>query len=151
MSESMRNFAAGLFVLAGLGALGYLSLRVAGRSYGGPGGLTVYAQFDEIAQLQIRAPVTISGVKVGEVAAITLTDDFQARLELNLRKDLKLSSDTIASIVTAGILGERYVILQPGAEDKMLKPGDTIAFTESGLILERVIGKLIPGSTGRNP
>lgn len=151
MSESIRNVIAGLFVLAGLGAVGYLSLHVAGRSYGGPGGLTVYAKFEEIAQLQVRAPVTISGVKVGEVTGITLTEDFQAKLEMNLRKDLKLSTDTIASIVTAGVLGERYVILQPGVEDKLLKAGDTIAMTESGLILERVIGKLIHGSTGKDP
>ena len=93
------------------------------------------------------APVTISGVKVGEVAGYTLAEDYRAKVELNLRQDLKLSTDTTASIVTAGVLGERYIILQPGFEDEMLPPGGEISFTESAVILERVLGKLIHGSS----
>lgn len=147
MSESARNFAAGLFVLGGLAAIGYLSLHVAGQSYGGPGGLTLYAEFDELGQLDVGAPVTISGVKVGEVAGYALTDDFRAKVELNVRQDLKLPKDTSASIYTAGVLGERYIGLQPGFEEETLPPGGTIPITESAVILERVIGKLIHGST----
>lgn len=151
MSETKVNVAAGLFVLAGLGALGYLSLHVAGGSYRVQGGLTLYVKFDEIAQLAPRAPVTISGVKVGEVAGITLADDYRARVELNLRRDLKLSSDTSASIYTAGVLGERYISLLPGGEEKMLKSGDSITHTESGVILEQVIGKIIHGAQLKEP
>lgn len=147
MSENARNFMAGLFVLGGLAAIGYLSLDVAGQSYGGPGGLTLYAEFDELGQLDVGAPVTISGVKVGEVTRFTLTDEFRAKVELNVRADLKLPADSDASIVTAGVLGERYVILQPGAEEATLKPGDTIAITQSAVILERVISRVIHGST----
>ena len=86
------------------------------------------------------------GVKVGQVADITMTDDFRARVALDLRADLKLSTDTMATIVTAGVLGERYIILQPGFEEAMLKPGETISMTEPALILERVVGQLIHGT-----
>jgi phospholipid/cholesterol/gamma-HCH transport system substrate-binding protein len=85
----------------------------------------------------------ISGVKVGAVESIGLADDYRAKVVLNLDPTLKLPTDTTASIVTSGVLGDRYVSLQPGAEETMLKSGDQIEFVESAVILERMIGKLI--------
>jgi phospholipid/cholesterol/gamma-HCH transport system substrate-binding protein len=90
----------------------------------------------------------ISGVKVGQVKAITLGKDFRARVELDLDASLKLPTDSSASIVTAGILGDRYVSLQVGGDDQILKSGDTITFTESAVILESLIGKFMYGRTG---
>jgi phospholipid/cholesterol/gamma-HCH transport system substrate-binding protein len=87
--------------------------------------------------------VVISGVKVGEVASIDLSDDYRAKVTFNLNPTLKLPSDTIASIVTSGVLGDRYVSLQPGGDEELLQPGDQIEFVESAVILERLIGKLI--------
>jgi phospholipid/cholesterol/gamma-HCH transport system substrate-binding protein len=138
-----RDFATGLFVLAGLGALAYLSFSVGGLSYHGPGGLQLFAAFDQTGGLKTRAPVVISGVKVGQVSAIDLDGHYRARVTLDLDRGLKLPVDTSASIVTAGILGDRYVSLQLGGEEQLLKPGDEIGFTESALILERMIGKLV--------
>ena len=138
-----RDLLVGLFVLAGLAAIAYLSLSVGGMSYTGPKGLLVHADFDEIGGLKPRSPVVISGVKVGEVASITLADDYRARATFNLDPSLKLPADTTASIVTSGVLGDRYVSLQPGAEEEMLKSGDKIEFVESAVILERMLGKLI--------
>ncbi len=138
-----RDFVVGLFVLIGLGAVAYLSLSVAGGSYSGPTGLTLFAAFDEIGGLKPRAPVVISGVKVGQVGAITLNDGYRARVELRLQDDLKLPVDTSASIVTSGVLGDRYVSLQLGGEEEVLKSGDEITFVESAVILERLIGKFI--------
>jgi len=138
-----RDLAVGLFVLAGLAALGYLSFSVGGLSYTGNGGLEIVAKFDEIGGLKPRAPVVISGVRVGQVAAITLDDDFRARAVLDLDSSLRLPVDTSASIMTAGILGDRYISLQLGGEDEYLRPGDEIAFTESAVLLERVIGRLV--------
>lgn len=138
-----RDFAVGLFVLAGLGALAYLSLRVGGVSYTGRKGLVLYADFDEIGGLKERAPVVISGVKVGEVTRIGLADDYRAKVTFNLDPTLKLPIDTSASIVTSGVLGDRYVSLQPGGDDQLLGPGDEITFVESAVILERLLGKLI--------
>jgi phospholipid/cholesterol/gamma-HCH transport system substrate-binding protein len=141
--SSTRDFLVGLFVLAGLAAIAYLSLSVGGLTYTGPGGLIIYASFDQTGGLKPRAPVEISGVKVGQVKAITLDGNFRARVELNLDPSLKLPADSSASIVTAGILGDRYVSLQLGGDEQVLKSGDAISFTESAVILERLIGKLI--------
>lgn len=138
-----RDFLVGLFVLAGLGAIAYLSLSVGGLSYTGATGLKLFAGFDEIGGLKTRAPVVISGVKVGQVGDIALGDDYRARVELDLDPKLKLPKDTSASIVTSGVLGERYVSLQLGGEEQTLKSGDEIAFTDSAVILERLIGKLV--------
>lgn len=145
MSRSpIRDFLVGLFVLAGMGAMAYLSLSVGGLSWKGPGGLTLYALFDQTGGLKQRAPVVIAGVKVGQVGAITLDEgSARARVELDLDRSLRIPVDTSASIVTAGILGDRYVSLQLGGEDDVLKSGDQITFTESALLLERLIGKLI--------
>jgi len=149
MSRSpVRDFVVGVFVLAGLGAIAYLSINVGGLSYNGPGGLTLYASFDQTGGLKPRAPVVISGVKVGQIANIELGKDYRARATLDLDPKLALPTDTTASIQTAGLLGDRYVALQLGAEERTLKSGDEISFTESALILERLIGKLVHNAPG---
>ncbi len=144
MSRSpARDFVVGLFVLAGLGAIAYLSMNVGGFSFRRAGGLIVYASFDQTGGLKARAPVVISGVKVGQVDSIGLDKNFRARVEMSLDHNLQIPADTSASIVTAGLLGDRYISLQLGGEDKYLKSGDEITMTESAVILERLIGKLI--------
>lgn len=140
---STRDLMVGLFVLAGLAALAFLSLSVGGLSLTNGGGLRLYANFDQIGGLKARAPVEISGVKVGQVVNIGLADDFRARVDLDLRKDLELPIDTTASIVTSGLLGDQYISLQVGGDDKTLATGDEIEFTESAVILERLIGQFI--------
>jgi phospholipid/cholesterol/gamma-HCH transport system substrate-binding protein len=144
MSRSpTRDFLVGLFLLGGLAAIGYLSLSVGGVTLVRRPGLTIYATFDQTGGLKPRAPVVISGVRVGEVRAITLDGNYRARVALDLDPALKLPTDTSASIVTAGILGDRYVSLQLGGEEDYLQPGEEISFTESAVILERLIGRLI--------
>jgi len=138
-----RDFAVGCFVLTGLAALAYLSIQVGGVSYRGDASLTVDAAFDEIGGLKPRAPVVISGVKVGQVSSVQLGDDYRAHATLALDSKLALPVDTSASIVTAGLLGDRYVSLQLGAEEDVLRPGDEISFTESAVLLERLIGQFI--------
>ena len=144
MSRSpARDFVVGLFVLAGLGAIAYLSMNVGGFTLQHNRGLTLYAAFDQTGGLKVRAPVVISGVKVGQVDSIELDKNFRARARLELDDSLKLPVDSSASIVTAGLLGDRYISLQLGGEDKLLQSGDDITITESAVILERLIGKLI--------
>jgi phospholipid/cholesterol/gamma-HCH transport system substrate-binding protein len=147
----LRDLLVGLFVLAGLGAIAYLSFSVGGLSYSGPGGLTIFAAFDQTGGLKPRAPVVISGVKVGQVTSITLDGNFRARVAMDLDQRLKLPTDTSASIVTAGILGDRYISLQLGGDDKLLAQGDSINFTESAIILESLIGKFMYGRTSGGP
>jgi phospholipid/cholesterol/gamma-HCH transport system substrate-binding protein len=143
----VRDFIVGLFVLAGFGALAYLSISIGGFTWRGRGGLELSAAFDEIGGLTVRAPVVISGVRVGEVSRIALDSNYRALVEMDLDSSLKLPTDTSASIVTAGVLGNRYIELQPGGEDTLLKSGDRVAFTESAVILERLIGQLVYGFT----
>ena len=149
MSRSpVRDFVVGLFVLAGLAAIAYLSMNVGGFSLRGDGGLVLFAAFDQTGGLKARAPVVLSGVKVGQVESIELADDYRARVKMALRNTLKLPVDTSASIVTAGLLGDRYISLELGGDEKELKSGDDIRFTESAILLERLIGKFIYSSNG---
>ncbi len=139
----VRDLVVGLFVLAGLGAVGYLSLQVGGLNYKGPGGLVLYASFDEIGGLKARAPVTVSGVKVGQVDSIQLDQDLRARVKLDLDPSLQLPVDSSAAIRTAGLLGDQFIALEPGAEEDVLVAGDELSFTENALSIERLIGKFV--------
>jgi phospholipid/cholesterol/gamma-HCH transport system substrate-binding protein len=139
----VRDFLVGCFLLVGIGAMAYLSMRVGGLAGGPPGGFTVFATFDEIAGLKTRAPVEISGVKVGQVKSIGLDQSYRARVELDLTPGIQIPVDTMASIVTSGVLGDRYVQLQLGGDPELLKNGEDLTFTESAVILERLIGKFV--------
>ena len=148
--STTRDFVTGLFVLTGLVALAWLSIKVGGVQYKGDGGLPVYALFDQIAGLKAKAPVDIAGVRVGQVKSISLDDTFRARVDLDLDSSLKLPVDSSAAIVTAGILGDRYIQLTPGAEEATLKPGEQIPYTENAMVLERLIGKFLV-NVGQKP
>jgi len=137
----VRDLTVGMFVLAGLAAIAYLSVQVGGLE--GPRGLHLYATFDQIGGLTKRAPVVISGVDVGQVSSIELDENLRARVELDLDPSLKLPVDTSASIMTEGVLGNKFVALEPGGEEELLHSGEEIAFTESAVLLERLIGKFV--------
>ncbi len=130
-------------MLLGFGAIAYLSLAVGGVSFNRRGGLTLIANFDELGGLKPRAPVVIAGVKVGQVRSTELGPDYRARVTLDLDPGLKIPADTMASIVTAGLLGDRYISLQPGGDPQLLQNGGTISFTESAVLLERLLGKIV--------
>jgi len=136
-----RDLAVGLFVLIGLAAVGYLSLRVGGLET--KGGLQLHANFAQIGGLAERAPVVISGVKVGKVTQIELAEDLRARVTLDVDDGLELPVDTSASIRTAGLLGDQFIELEPGAEDQLLAPGGEIGLTESALSIEKLVGSLV--------
>lgn len=136
-----RDLAVGIFVLIGLAAIGYLSLRLGGLSPAG--GLVLTATFGEIGGLAERAPVVISGVKVGKVTKIELDEDLRARVTLDVDAKLELPVDSSASIRTSGLLGDQFIELEPGAEDQLLEPGAEIALTESALSIEKLVGSLV--------
>ena len=144
--SATRDLIVGLFVAAGLAAIGYLSIQVGGLSYKGPGGLRLYATFDQIGGLKARAPVEIAGVTVGQVVTIGLDPSMRARVTIDIDPSLKLPTDTSAGIRTSGLLGDQYIELEPGAEDQTLAPGEEIAMTESALSIERLIGKFVHDS-----
>jgi len=143
MSQHARDLIVGAFVAAGLAVIAYLSISVGGARISTGDTITIYAEFDEIGGLTTRSPVVVGGVKVGSVESIRLADDFRAIVGMSVPFALKLPKDTSASILTAGVLGNQYVGLLPGAEDETLGQGDYLSLTQDAVILENLIGKLV--------
>jgi phospholipid/cholesterol/gamma-HCH transport system substrate-binding protein len=131
-----------LFVLAGLGSIAYLSVQVGGLAH--EGGFELYAYFNEIGGLAERAPVKISGVKMGQVSGVELDpESLRARVTLDLDPRFELSADTSAAVSTEGLLGNKFVSLDPGGEDDLLRHGEQIGFTEDAISIESTIRKLV--------
>jgi phospholipid/cholesterol/gamma-HCH transport system substrate-binding protein len=145
MQPRARDFLVGLFLLAGIAAIALLSFSVGGSTYRGPGGLELSVTFDQVGGLKPRAPVVIGGVKVGQVKEITLspTGDFRARVLMDVDQSLKLPDDTAASILTQGVLGSQYVGLEPGGSETLIADGGEITYTQSAVVIERLIGRVI--------
>lgn len=143
--SATRDLVVGLFVAVGLAALAYLSFQVGGLSWNAPGGLTLYATFDEIGGLKARAPVVIAGVKVGQVTGIELDGDLRARVTLDVDPQVEIAADSSAAIRTSGVLGDQYVAIEPGAETERLRSGDPILYTNGAISLEKVIGGFVAG------
>lgn len=146
MRERSIEIIVGLFMLAGILALLALALKVSGLSnIVSTNGYTVTAAFDNVGDLKVRAPVTMSGVKVGEVTGIGLdTTTFKAVVTMRLDSDQnKIPTDSSASIFTQGLLGSNYVNLNPGFDETFLKQGSVISDTHPALILENLIGQFL--------
>lgn len=144
MSESpIRDFLVGVFVLMGLAAIAYMSVALGGASYRGPGGLQLIVTFDQVGGLKPRSRVVVGGVKVGQISEISLDENLRARVVIDIDERLELPTDTSAAILTSGVLGNQYIELEPGGEEAILKPGDEIEFTQSALILEQMISRLV--------
>ncbi|HEY5791300.1 MAG TPA: outer membrane lipid asymmetry maintenance protein MlaD [Gammaproteobacteria bacterium] len=136
----------GLFVAAGLAALFVLAMKVSNLSaLGTPDGYEVLARFDNVGGLKVRAPVTAGGVRVGRVAGIEYDSQrYEAVVRLAIEPQFdRLPADTSASIYTAGLLGEQYISLEPGGDERFLKAGDLIKLTQPALVLEQVIGQFL--------
>jgi phospholipid/cholesterol/gamma-HCH transport system substrate-binding protein len=136
----------GAFLLAGILALVFLAIRVSGVSLAASQGTyKLYARFDEVAGLRIRSKVSMAGVTIGRVAAIDVDSAYgEAIVTMEIDNRINnLSKDAGAQIQTEGILGGRYVSLSQGAEDGVLKDGDTITNTQGALVLENLIGDFV--------
>lgn len=141
----------GLFLLAGILALLLLSLRVSGLNASSTDTYKLYAYFDNIAGLSVRSKVTMAGVTIGKVTAIDLDrESYTGRVTLEVQSDVDiLPTDSTASILTAGLLGEKYVGISVGGEEETLGDGDTIRDTQSSLVLEELIGKFLLNSVNK--
>lgn len=145
MSRRSIETLVGLFVLLGMGALVFLALKAANlASFGEHKGYTVSAKFDNIGGLKPRAPVRSAGVTVGRVRSISLDPKtFQGVVRIEIDNHVKFPKDTSAKILTSGLLGDQYIGLEPGADEKDLAGGDVIRQTQSAVVLENLIGQLI--------
>ncbi len=135
----------GLFVLLGIACLAWLSIRLGKLEIVGGDYVPVHAEFASISGLKKGASVEIAGVEVGKVDAITLRD-YKADVRMKIREGIRLQEDTIASIRTRGLIGDKYVNLSPGASDRLIPSGGKIRETESAVDLEELIGEFIHGS-----
>ena len=144
MNQTRTELIVGIFVLIGIACLGYLAIRLGKLEILGSGGYVVYADFASVAGLKIGDSVEIAGVKIGKVETITLSDD-RGRLGLRVNDGVKVQDDTIASVRSRGLIGDKFVLLSPGASDKLLRNGDRIRETESPPDLPDLLGKIVAG------
>ena len=153
MKRSTIDLWVGIFVALGIAAVTFLSLKVANlvpqsanQTY------VLYADFDNVGGLKVKAPVKEAGVVIGRVADIRLNPKtYRARVTLNIDKAYQLSDDASASILTAGLLGEQYIGMLQGGSETNLAPGGTITITSSAMVLEQLIGKFMTGFTEKAP
>jgi len=140
------EFASGIFLLLGIAALIWLAMRA--TDYGQEIGKDTYrisARFTNVADLRVKSPVKIAGVTVGMVESIVLDPVmFEAVVNMDIGTRFnEIPTDTGASVLTSGVLGDRYIGLEPGGAPDMLVEGDELFITQSALILEQVIGKYL--------
>ena len=145
MQRGVLDLWVGLFVAAGLAALVMLAFKVGNiGTVNMSDTYSVSAQFDNIGGLKVRAPVKSAGVVVGRVSNISFDDKtYEATVTLGLDTRYTFPKDTIAAILTAGLLGEQYVGLDAGGSDKKLAAGDKIQITQSAIVLESLISQFL--------
>jgi len=146
------EIAVGVFVALGLAALFVLAMKVSGLGrFGEPEGYELVAYFDNIGSLTTKAPVKISGVRIGRVAGITYDSQaYQAQVTMRIYPQYdNLPRDSIANVYTAGLLGEQYIALEPGASEEVLGDDDQIRHTQSAVVLEEIIGQFLVNATSK--
>ena len=144
MQRSALDLAVGIFVLIGILALGWLSVRLGRVEFLGGSGYQVTADFPSVGGLKAGSAVEIAGVEIGRVEAITLAD-YQARVRIRIRSDVKLQEDSNASIKTKGLIGEKYVRINPGGSDRLIPPNGKIREVEPPVDFEELLSKYIFG------
>jgi len=138
------NLAVGMFLVLGILALGYLSVKLGRVSFLGGSGYLVTVEFPSVGGLKAGSAVEIAGVEIGRVESIGLAD-YQARVILRVHRDIKLQEDSIASIKTKGLIGEKYVRISPGGSDKIIPPNGRIREVEAPVDFEELLSKYIFG------
>lgn len=146
MTSRKVEILVGLFVAAAIVAFFMLAMSVSNMSsYGGGESYQLIATFDNIGGLKVRSPVAAGGVRIGRVSDIKYNNDtYEAEVTMSIESQYaKFPTDTAASILTSGLLGEQFIGFQPGAEDDYLKEGDIIDLTQSAMVLEQIIGQFL--------
>ena len=151
MKQSNIELAVGAFVLLGIAAIVWFAIQAgAGVAIGGST-YKVNARFANIGGLRPGSQVFIAGVPVGRVEKIDLDPQYAAIVHMNVREDVRLPSDTIASVKTSGLIGDTFIALAPGADSRSLSPGGMITDTESAMDLESLIRRFAFGNVSPSP
>ena len=145
MSRKLIDLWVGFFVLFGFAAVLFLALRVGNVSSANfAETYQLTAKFDNIGGLKVRGPVKSAGVVVGRVTEIGFDPEtYEAVVKVTIDSRYRFPKDTFASILTAGLLGEQYIGLDAGGDEKMLSPGDVLAKTQSAVVLEKLISQFM--------
>jgi phospholipid/cholesterol/gamma-HCH transport system substrate-binding protein len=145
MNRSRTNLAVGFFVALGMAAVVFMALKVGNlASFDSSEGYRLEARFDNIGGLKVRAPVKSAGVIVGRVEGIYLDGEtYEGVVQIRIRPSYHFSNDTIASILTSGLLGEQYVSLEAGGDPQHLVDGARITKTQSAMVLEKLIAQFL--------
>jgi phospholipid/cholesterol/gamma-HCH transport system substrate-binding protein len=145
MNRSTIDLWVGIFVTIGLGAIVFLALKVGNlTTLGAQPSYRIVAHFDNIGGLKLRAPVKAAGVVVGRVESVKLDPKtYEAVVTLKVENGFEFSKDTIAAILTSGLLGEVYIGLEAGGDPQMLADGGRIAKTQSAVVLEKLISQFM--------
>jgi phospholipid/cholesterol/gamma-HCH transport system substrate-binding protein len=145
MKRSWVEVAVGVFVILGVLALGYLSIKLGKVELWGQQGYPVIADFPTVGGLKAGTSVEIAGVEVGRVESIGLSPDYQARVIFRIKPGITLQEDVIASIKTKGLIGEKFVRLNPGGSDRIIPPNGKIREVEAPVDFEELLSKYIFG------
>jgi phospholipid/cholesterol/gamma-HCH transport system substrate-binding protein len=151
MKQSSIELTAGAFVLLGLATIAWFAIQAGARIPLGGSTYSINARFSNAGGLKPGSQVFLAGVPVGRVDGINLDPQFVAIVRLEVNKDVQLPSDTIASIRTSGLIGDKFVALSPGASSQNLSPGSTITDTESAVDLESIISRFAFGNVSSSP
>jgi len=146
MNKRSIEILVGLFVLLGVAALLFLALKAANLTSFASGGdtYTLQARFDNIGGLKSRAPVRSAGVHVGRVTSVVLdAQTYQGLVTMEISKGIQFPRDSTAKILTAGLLGDQYIGIEPGGDELELASGDTLTRTQSAVVLENLIGQFL--------
>ena len=135
-----------IFVLIGIACVGYLTVKLGQMDWIGQNHYSIFANFDSITGLRKGGQIEMAGVQIGHIADISLDLEKQiAVVEMKIQNEVVLTDDVIASVKTAGLIGDKYIKLSSGGSDEILKPGDLITETESALDLEEMVSKYVFG------
>jgi len=136
----------GIFVVIGILCVGYMTIRLGKISFFSDENYTLYAGFSSVSGLRADSPVEINGIEVGRVERLVMDQEKQrAKVELSIRNGVKVYEDAIASVKTSGLIGDKFVKIDPGGSGELLKPGGAIVDTNSPLDFEDLIGKYVFG------
>lgn len=151
MNQTKLEYLVGGFVLLGLAAIIYLTVKLGSGSLVGGDTYRLEARFTSASGLNTGGSVHVAGVPVGRVEAIRVDpQDFSAIVEMSVLKGLNLPTDSMASIKTTGLIGDKFILLSPGADETYLEPGARITMTESSVDIESLIGKMAFGSLDKD-
>ena len=145
MERKSIELGVGVFLLIGLACLAYISLKLGDISLWSGSSYDVHARFSSVAGLKEKSTVTMAGVQIGQVRRIGLQEG-QAFITLSINKDVKLEEDSIASIKTMGLIGDKYVSISPGGSDVYIKPGGALRDTQPPMDIENLLGRFVFGT-----